>query len=255
VTAQHWLAVLVTAAFVGLFAWILLWARKHAAQREDAERRERPVRERRARELGWRFDGRPEGDIRYRFEGTAADGLRWTMKFDSDAGSSSSTPKLVWQLPGVRTERLELMIGHRTMLQSLTDGAARKLVGAANFALGRLVGRPLQELHEFAGAAEVFALGSSAADGLALACRDPGLAQRLRRDGELLRLLSAWPRGLAPGFDAAQAVSAKLDHDGLTVRVNIDGPPMTACEQLARLGERLAAHLRRSGGPHGLLSA
>lgn len=248
-TAQQWLAVLVPAGFVGLFAWILVWARQHAARRENAERRERAVRERRARELGWRFDGRPDGDIRYRFEGAAADGLRWTMKFDSDAGSSSSTPKLVWQLPGVHTQRLEFMIGHRTMLESLTGGAARKLVGAANFALGRLVGRPLQELHDFAGAAEVFAWSTSAADGLALACRDAGLAQRLRRDGELLRLLSTWPRGLAPAFDAAQAVSAKLDHDGLTVRVNIDGPPMAACEQLARLGERLAAHLRGSAGP------
>jgi hypothetical protein len=240
------LVVAFVTVFVGLFVWIIVAGRRQAADREALEQRERGVRERRARDLGWRYDSVSDGDIRYRFEGATADGQRWSMKFDSDASSSSSSPKLVWTAAGVAASRLELMIDHRSQLEGLTTGTARKMIGAANFVLGRVVGASLQDLHAFAQDAHVQVASPTKADSFAVAARDAGFARALLRDADLLRLLATWPSGLRKGLGASRAVSAKLDRDGLTVTLRVDAPPMAACEQLARLGEALAARLREA---------
>jgi hypothetical protein len=241
----QWLGLLLMGAVASLMVAAVLWGVRYNRQREAAEARERPVRERRARELGWRYDGTPDGDIRYRFEGHGPDGLHWTMKFDSDHSSSSSSPELVWSAPGVKARRLEMMLGHRPRIESYTSGAARKVIGASNFLLGHVVGRPLQEMSEFVAAAVVTTAGA-ATEGIAIASRDAALARRLLQDTELMRLLRSWPRGMPKGFAPAKAVSAQLDGDGLHVKLQIDGPPLAACEQLAAVGEALAARLREA---------
>jgi hypothetical protein len=243
VQIQQWLAPLATATMTGLLVAAAVRGFRQSRRRDAAEARERPVRERRARELGWRYDGTPDGDIRYRFEGRGPDGLRWTMKFDSDHSSSSSAPELVWDAPDLGARRLALMLGHRPRIESCTSGAARKVIGASNFLLGRVVGASLQEMNDFLGAAVVTTAGS-AADGFAIASRDPALARRLLHDADLMRLLKTWPRGIPKGFSPQQAVSAQLDRDGLRVKVRLDGPPMAVCEHLAALGQALAARLR-----------
>ena len=245
---SQWIGFAVGAAFVGLFGWALAWGMRYNTRRNEQERRQQPVRERRARELGWRYDGTPDGDIRYRFEGYTADSLRWTMKFDSDAGSSSSTPKLLWQTSGLKSQRIELMLGSRSYVEGLTSGAGRKVIGAANFVLGRLVGGSLQDMGEFVAAAKVVSSGRGAAEGFAVASRDGALARRLLHDPELSRLLTSWPREMPKGFVPARSVSAQLDREGLKLTVNIDGPPMAVCEHLAKLGEALAVRLRDGRG-------
>lgn len=228
---------MVPALIVGAMLWIFAVARRQGARRDEIERRQKSVRERRARELGWRFDGTPDGDIRYRFEGYGADGLRWTMKFDSDAGSSSSTPTLEWQTTGLRSERIELMLGSRSYLASLTSGAGRKVIGAASFVLGRLVGASLQDMGDFVAAAQVVTLGTSER-GFAAAARDGAAARRVLQDADVSRLLNAWPREVPKGFVAPQAVSAQLDREGLKVTVKVDGPDMALCEHLRNSARR-----------------
>jgi hypothetical protein len=245
VQIQQWLGPLFAVVVAGVMLAAVAWGVRYNRERAAAEARERPVRERRARELGWRYDGAPDGDIRYRFEGCNADGLQWTMKFDSDQSSSSSSPKLVWDAPGVKARRLELMLGHRPHIESYTSGTARKVIGASSFLLGRIVGAPVREMNDFLGAAVVTTAGS-ATEGFAIASRDPALARRLLQDAELMRLLRNWPRGMPKGFAPAKAVSAQLDRDGLHVKLQVDGPPTAACEQLAKLGEALAARLREA---------
>jgi hypothetical protein len=247
-TIPQGLALLFSVAGFGLFAAAFVWAIRSHARRTAEEARERPIRERRARELGWRYDGTPDGDIRYRFEGAGRDGLRWTMKFDSDASSSSSSPRLIWHTSALAAQRTELMLGERVRMESLTRGAARKLLGAANFVLGRVVGASLQDMNDFVAAAQVATDGSNAATAFAIAARDPAMGRRLLRDSELARLLKAWPRGMPKGFAAPRAVSAELGRTGLTVTVSIDGPSMAACEHLAALGELLASRLRSAEG-------
>ncbi len=237
-------ALLAIAGVLSLAAWSLAWGMRYAAQRAAAERQQRPIRERRARELGWRYDGTPEGDIRYRFEGRTPDGVRWTMKFDSDAGSSSSVPKLVWQAPDLRVDRTELMLGPRRQLESMTGGAARTMIGAAHVVLGRLLGPSLEDLHDFLAAAQLATDGGAARDGFAVAARDARRARRILSAAGIAPLLKKWPRGTPQGFVPARAVSAKHDRDGLTVSVNLDGPPMAVCEHLAMLGAALAAEIR-----------
>jgi hypothetical protein len=167
------------------------------------------------------------------------------MKFDSDHSSSSSSPELVWDAPGLEARRLELMLGHRPRIEGYTSGAARKVIGATSFLLGRVVGAPLQEMSDFVGAAVVTTSGS-ATDAFAIASRDAALARRLLQDAELMRLLNNWPRGMPEGFSPRKAVSAQLGPDGLHVKLQIDGPPMAACEQLVKLGQALAARLREA---------
>jgi hypothetical protein len=137
------------------------------------------------------------------------------------------------------------MLGHRPRIESYTSGAARKVIGASNFLLGRIVGAPLQEMSDFLGAAVVTTSGS-ATEGVAIASRDAALARRLLQDAELMRLFKSSPRGMPKDFAPAKAVSAQLDGDGLHVKLQIDGPPMAACEHLAKLGEALAARLREA---------
>jgi hypothetical protein len=74
------------------------------------EQRDKPLsdyRARRAMELGWRYQGTYEGDIRYRFSGNTATVQQWMLRYDSDASSSNSRPKIIWKITTLKAKRIE----------------------------------------------------------------------------------------------------------------------------------------------------
>jgi len=212
----------------------------------------RAARERRARDLGWRYDGTKDGDIRYRMFGTSPGGVAWELAYDSDHSSSSSQPKLVWTAATLKGEGLELHVGGRRQFEVLTGATLKKLTWFASELFGRF-SVLVEDYNAFVQAARQAPGGSARfRQRFVVAAKDPQLAADMV-DSQLERLILDWPPAMPKRFNPEQSVSAWLGREGLRVECRIDDPAMSVCEQLVRLGDCLADRLagsRARGGMH-----
>jgi hypothetical protein len=60
------------------------------------------------------------------------------------------------------------------------------------------------------------------------------------------RLILEWPKVDGKPLERERTLHVRLDRTGLHARIQVDAPPMAVCEQLARLGERIADRLRET---------
>lgn len=240
-------------AFLALFAGLWAWTVAHGRERARRDDRLRIERERRARELGWRYDPTHDGDIRYRLGGTSPGGIEWRMHYDSDHSSSSSRPKLVWRAAALRAERTELALAAKRAYDAFTSGPGRTLVAGAAAVFGWLSRGKLGDFRDFVHEARPLAGGSARLRRrFVLAARDARYAGTI--DAEVERLLLDWPRVDGKPFDPEHRLTGWLDGEGLRFECAIDGPPMAVCEQLARLGAAFADRLVAAGIPPATLS-
>lgn len=242
VLALQVLSVLVLVTMAG-GAWLV-----HAnRQTRVPESVARAARERRARDLGWRYDGTHDGDIRYRMFGTSPAGLAWELKFDSDHSSSSSQPKLVWTAASLKGEGIEFHLGSRKTFEVLTGATLKKLTSFANSLFGRF-SVSVEDYDDFVQNARVAQGGSTRfRSRFVVATRRREHTLELL-DARLEALLLDWPAPMPKRFAPEQDVCAWLDRNGLRVECRIDDPPMPVCEQVVRLGECLADRLAARAG-------
>jgi hypothetical protein len=111
-------------AVVGGIWWLIVKGRR-LRKEQDFERKVQ------ARKLGWKYDGERGGRIDYRFSGNAQ-GVDWSMWYDSDRGDDSPTPKAYWSTANIRTPELSLVILGRKRFQIESGAVGRILMGVAS---------------------------------------------------------------------------------------------------------------------------
>jgi hypothetical protein len=229
--------------FAGVLAAVFALSFRVKRARDHKEKRRSAERARRVRHLGWEYEPKHTGDVRYRFRGRSPNGVAWQMHYDSNRSSRNALPKLVWRADALAAERTEVAIGSRRTYEAFTGGVARTLLAGAARAFGRFADGALQDLNDFVRDARPLAAGSARfRQHFVLAARDARFAQLV--DADVERLILDWPKVDGKRLEPDRALHVRLDRAGLHAQIQVDAPPMAVCEQLVRLGERIADGLR-----------
>jgi hypothetical protein len=224
----------VLAAFGSGVAWLVVKGRQ-AERRADFDRAVR------ARKAGWRYDGRREGPIDYRFAG-GGDGIDWTMWRDSDRGDDSPTPTAHWLSANVRTPQLALVILGRRRFTLETGAFGRLLMGLASGVAGAATGQPgAPDKPVFYDSAVLLEHGRPSFVQRFAVAVGPGMPRDwLDEAGQ--QLIQSWPGGGA-GFRPDDALEVNLGPRGLAIAVRRMPESMVHWEHLAALGQYLARRL------------
>jgi hypothetical protein len=210
-----------------------------------AEQRDKPLsdyRASRAMELGWRYQGTYEGDIRYRFSGSTATGQPWELRYDSDASSSNSTPKIIWEITALKAKRIEFIIS-----KAQTDDILQNSVGRSMAATISLISRA------------VGASDNGYADFLKAESSQPIGSYRLRQkfrirartsqdvlhlfDTKIESLMLNWPNTVEKNFDP-HSVKITQDAKSLRIEFGYDTSDMPLFEHVVKLGSEIASKIR-----------
>lgn len=220
-----------------------LWSDRFGSGREARERQEKLAAQRpmRARAKGWRYDDTAEGDIRYRLHGTSPGGRAWTIAYDSDHSSSTSRPKLVFRAPHAGRDGIQWRLSSRRAYESLSGGAGRAILGALASVLARH-STTFAAHREFMQRAREIPAGSTRfRQRYVLYGVDSSAATLI--DGDVERLVLAWPKFASGSANGDDALTLSLDADSLDATLACDGPTFEVIEHLAALGERLLDRL------------
>jgi hypothetical protein len=217
-----------------LLYWVLLGPGKTANEHQLRLKAERG---RWARQQGWQYEEVKSGDIAWRMHGTSAQGT-WTIEYDTDASSSSSTPKLNWRMPGPARGQVMWavmdVVQHNLMTQSAVGSVLRGIVG--------LLGA--KDETEFLRSARPQALpaaGGAFNNRFVLLARRSGYSDLI--DAQVAGLFLHWPAFETSFSSRDNALSARQDAQGVSVRLACDGPDFAVIAHLAELGNTLAQRL------------
>ena len=201
-------------------------------------------RERRAQQLGWRYDGTSIGDIRYRFFGTTANGQSWTLRYDSNASSTGAAPQIIWEVTSLFASQKEFEISSGRRVDALRSPVMRGVAFGIKRLTGVLGVSPAHGL-EFATEARVQPVGSGRfrLRWKAMA-RSPGDLSALL-DDETEALLLRWPRAVEKNFDPYREVEVVRDDKGLRIEFKYDTSDMPLFEHVVKLGSALAIRVAR----------
>lgn len=236
--------------FLAVFVVILLaivyghWWQTHGGGKLRRELRERRKLERAAsaRARGWRYDDTIRGDIHYRIESAAEETLPWSIHYDSDQSSSSSSPKLVFRSSAVTASAYEWTIHDKRTYDMLQKPGARLVIGGFAKLIGAFSDR-MRILRDFYLSAQTLAAGSAAFQArYVLAAADPKWAALI--DQEIERWILRWPPFTQSMSNRDNCFSAEFSHRGLKLQLYADAPDFVVIEQMAKLGQRLLAETR-----------
>src|SRR5262249_35329631 len=145
---------------------------------------------------------------------------------DTDAGSSSSTPKLIWRAAAAASSRIEWRVVDRIGRKAFDRGAGF-LKSAARF-LGHF-NQTARAYANFMEEALIVPLGEAGDAGrYAMLARDS--SGKAIFDAETLRLLHAWPP-FKPSFSMKDnCISMGRDQEGVTLTCACDGPSAEVIE-------------------------
>lgn len=199
------------------------------------------------RKLGWDYDAERDGRIDYRFSANA-DGVLWSMWYDSDRGDDSPTPKAYWQTSNVQTPRLSLVIIGRKRYQMESGTVGRILMDVVTSVAQAMSkdGTGLRaDKSEFYESAVTLDEGRAAFQERFAVAIAPDMP-RGWLDEELQKLLLNWPqvkRGAR--YRGDERVEVTLDQSGLRISAQQMPEEFIFWSHLARLGEALAQRLGR----------
>jgi hypothetical protein len=235
--------VLVIAGFFLAVIFVMLWAKNQNAQKIARDKPQAALRERRARELGWRYDPTYDGDIRYRFSGSTRHGLPWEMRYDSDASSSSSTPKLIFEIPSLRVMQTSFEISQGKAFELMQGSGARKVASVAASIAWAVGSAVAQDVISFYSDAKIQPQGS-----LRFRNKWKVMARNLADvsglvDAETEDLLLNWPTTVERQFDPQGSVVVTRGPKGLQVECKYDSSDMPLFEHIVKLGEAIAVRL------------
>jgi hypothetical protein len=238
--------------FIGLFIfgftlfifWIVRAHRKQDAVKAAKDVPLATLRENRAAELGWHYDATHEGNIRYRFSGTTDQGHRWQLRYDSDASSSVSQPKLIFEIYSVRAERTQFEISAGKSFEMMQSAVGLKVASVAASIAWAVGSGAAQDAFAFCREATIQPLASSRLHGnFKVIARSPRDVSDLL-DQETENLLLNWPATVEKSFDPFQQVSIQRGPKGLTIECRYDSTDMPLVEHLVALGCALAARIK-----------
>lgn len=239
------------AAVVGGAIAYARWWSKHGGGKLIREREEAEAARRVARTKlnGWRYDPTPDGDIRYRVYGSTESGLDWKLVYDSDHGSSSSSPKLIFRADSLRPDAIEWQIFDCWSYDLMRKGVSGAILGGL-VALGGAMSKSLAAKREFFVRSNVRPVGSDAFRTRFVLVADSANYDHMLTTQVENRIL-VWPPYKASMSKPDNCLSAGLDPTGLEVKLYVDGPSAEVIEQVAHLGAALAeasaASLRERG--------
>lgn len=227
-------AIMVAALAYGWW-WNTRGGGKLERDRQEAESRRRAPR---MQMNGWRYDDTHDGDIRYRLHGTSPGGIKWTVEYDSDHSSSSSSPRLRFRVDGSTCEDHEWELMDRWAFDLSRKGVAGAVIGGIA-AIGSALSRDMARKRDFFLGATARPLGSPA-----LRERFVVIAASARYDAlidaETEARILRWPEFKPSMSKPDNCLSAGLRPDGMEVKLYVDEPSVAVIEHLARLGEALA---------------
>jgi hypothetical protein len=218
---------------------LAVWQRRREARR-DVPLSE--ARAQRARQLGWRYNGNYDGDIRYRFFGPGPQGRSWELRYDSDASSSASVPKIIWEITTLAALRKEFEISSGKAFSRMQNPLAHG-VSAGLGLLAQAVGASANQGLDFAREAQVQSVGSGR---FRLKWKAIGRSARdvsCLLDAETEALLLNWPRAAETKFDPFRDVKVVRDDKGLRIEFKYDTSDVPLFEHVVKLGVALAARL------------
>lgn len=224
--------------FLGLAGYLLYWVWLGTGKTANEHQlRLKAERGRWARQQGWQYEEVKSGDIAWRIHGTSAQGT-WTIEYDTDAASSSSTPKLNWRMPGPARGQITWAVMDVMQHNLMTQGA----VGSVLRGMFSLLGA--KEETEFFRNARPQALPAAGRDfnnRFVLLARRSGYGDLV--DAHVAGLLLHWPAFESSFSRQDNALSARQDAQGVSVRLACDGPDFAVIAHLAELGNALAQRL------------
>jgi hypothetical protein len=229
----------VLAAAAGAIIWLVLKGRQLERQRHFERRVQ-------ARKLGWTYDDQRSGRIDYRFAGSA-DGIEWEMRYDSDRGAKSPTPRAYWRSSNLRTPSFSLVIIGRKRF-GLESGVVGRVVmsvvgGIAQAMAGREGGSDKSDFYD--SAIELPEGRPAFRERFAVA-----IAPDMPRgwiDEELQSLLMNWAPAAGTTFRSEDSVEINLRADGLQIVAQRMPEDFASWRHLARLGEHLSRQLVLAG--------
>lgn len=246
---QALIVFLILAAVIGGVVWLILKGRQ-ARKEQDFERKVQ------ARKLGWTYDGTRGGRIDYRFAGSAQ-GIDWSMWYDSDRGDDAPTPKAYWTTANIRTPELSLVIIGRKRFQIESGTVGRILMGVVSGVAQAMTGSAGRaDKAEFYETAITLDEGRPAFRERYVVAVAPDMP-RGWLDEELQRLLLDWPEPRRGGsYQADERVEVTLRANGLQIVAQQMPEDFAFWQHFARIGEALAYRLgRQSGREYGVAMA
>jgi hypothetical protein len=231
--------ILIVALVAGIFAYAWWWNQhgggKAAREQQEADAVKRGTR---LKMNGWRYDPTHDGDIRYTISGTTPAGLAWKLVYDSDHSSSSSSPKLIFKVAGLKPATIQWQIMDRWSYDLTKKGLAGKVLGGLA-RLGGAMSAKLEERRQFHYASDERPVGSAT-----LRSRYVLIAKDARYDAlispEVERMVLNWPPYQGSMTKPDNCLSAGLEEEGMQVMLHADGPSVEVIEQVVRLGMALA---------------
>lgn len=219
------------ALIIGLSVW-------HKNRQESKDQPHAVQRETRARQLSWRYSGVHDGDIRYQFFGTTAQGYPWVLRYDSEASCTGGVPKIYWETTAVASSRLEFILSTAQGFDVLQNPLGRGLAAGVNLLNNAFGGTPHY--------ADFLQSESTQMVGSARLRRKYKIRARTARevaklfDADTESLLLNWPRTAEKNFDPFKEIKITHDTKGLHIQFKYDTSDMPLFEHIVKLGSALA---------------
>jgi len=241
------LFLLIIGAVVAIFVYAWWWNR-HGGGKEEREHQEAESRRRgpRLQMNGWRYEGKPDGDIRYRVFGTTPGGLKWKLEYDSDHSSSSSSPRLRFRIETLTGDDHEWQLIDRWSFDVTRKGVGGALVGGLS-AIGGALSSSFARQRDFYLKAGERPIGSAALRERFVLIAESARYDKLI-DAEAEARILNWPDFKPSMSKRDNCLSADFGPQGMELKLYADGPSVEVIEQVVRLGEALADGSQRLRG-------
>ncbi len=233
---------LIVAAVAVFFIGLIIYGRWWEQHGGGKSRREKEIRRKEervagSRARGWNYDCTIDGNIHYRIAGEVPGGQPWTIHYDTDQSSSSSTPKLIFTASTLGDVGYQWIIHDKKTFDIAQKTGVRMIVGG----LSKLVGAfsdSTKVKRDFYLNAVIIASGSAEfRKRFVVAAMEPRWSSLL--DREIEGLILNWPDFKQTMSARDNCCSAELAPHGLRVTLYCDAPEFAVIEQLAKLGQRL----------------
>lgn len=225
-------------------AALALRGRRRAQKADDASSRAS-----RAAELGWTYDGTPDGDALFSIKGEES-GVKWKLSYRAGNPEEGDRPTLTWATRSVQGAATELrLIGRdryergKANIEPIRERLTSLILSAREIA-------DAQERAAFLERTAPAEVGSAAfRESFTVVARNQRLARALF-DHATEGLIADWPADTVA--DPVASVSAWLDWKGLRIDVEEPVTSMAATEHLVRVGVALATRFRRHATTPGI---
>lgn len=234
-----WVFIAFVVGFAALFAYG--WWSYHygdGKRQREREAEEALQRQRRVEFEGWDYESRATGDIKYLITGRLDDGADWVLRYDSDHSSSSSSPKLIFEMEALPSPDEEWHITDTKTYDVMQKRAVKMVISGLSALIGSVHARTARKRMFFEAARAQQAGSVSFQARYVLVAIEP--RWRLIVDDQTERLMLRWPAFKTTMTWRDNALSAEKGERGLHVQLFVESPSFEVIQQVITLGRHLA---------------